>query len=86
VAGVADDHLPAAVEALADAVLRGAYEGDFAVALERAAAFFAVIAQGRRSIASTSDESDLQLSRAVRNDELARGLRQAAQSWRRNPL
>ena len=48
VAGVADDADPAAMVALADAVLAGAYRGDFAVALERAAAFFRVVATGRR--------------------------------------
>ncbi len=51
VAGVADDADPAAVRALAEAVLTGAYQGDFDVALERAASFFRVIATGRRELA-----------------------------------
>lgn len=87
VAGVADAADPAAIEELADAVLRGAYAGDFAVALERAAAFFRVIAAGRRELAidgGADSERDRQL--ADRNDEVADGLTLAADAWRRSPL
>ncbi|MGI8667640.1 MAG: hypothetical protein ACR2N4_16715 [Jatrophihabitans sp.] len=86
VAGVADDADPLAIEALADAVLRGAYHGDFAVALERAAAFFRVIATGRRESAAPGVEGDRDRELAARNDEVADGLTQAAAGWRRNPL
>jgi hypothetical protein len=83
VAGVSDDADPAAVGALADAVLTGAYAGDFDVALERAAAFFRVVAAGRRE--STTDvERERQL--AERNDEVANGLTLAAARWRADPL
>jgi hypothetical protein len=46
VAGVADPPGPVEVQDLADAVLAGAFTGDFAVALERAAAFCHVVATG----------------------------------------
>jgi hypothetical protein len=86
VAGVADDADPAAISQLADAVLRGAYDGDFAVALERAAAFFRVVAVGRRESAAADRDGDRERRLAARNDEVADGLTQAAASWRRHPL
>ncbi len=86
VAGVADDADPAAIEELADAVLRGAYHGDFAVALERAAAFFRVIATGRREGASVGSDGARDRQLAERNDEVADGLTVAAAAWRSNPL
>jgi hypothetical protein len=90
VAGVADDADPAAIEALADAVLRGAYHGDFAVALERAAAFFRVIATGRRELAQSAADTEpdgrRELQLADRNDEVADGLAVAATGWRQHPL
>lgn len=86
VAGVSDAADPAAIEALADAVLHGAYVGDFAVALERAAAFFRVIATGRRETAAPAPEGDRDRNLAERNEETADGLTVAAQTWRQNPL
>lgn len=86
VAGVADDADPAAIEELADAVLRGAYHGDFAVALERAAAFFRVIATGRREGAAVGLDGARDRQLAERNDEVADGLTVAAAAWRSNPL
>jgi hypothetical protein len=86
VAGVSEDADPAAIEALADAVLHGAYLGDFDVALERAAAFFRVIAAGRRQIAAPDGEGERERQLADRNDEVADGLMTAALSWRKNPL
>lgn len=46
---------PAEIIELADQILRGAFEGDFADALERAAAFCRVEAAGCASIADDSD-------------------------------
>lgn len=46
VAGVADPPGPAEVRALADAVLAGAFSGDLATALDRAAAFCRVVSTG----------------------------------------
>ncbi|HST47289.1 hypothetical protein [Jatrophihabitans sp.] len=86
VAGVSDDADPAAIGALADAVLHGAYQGEFDVALERAAAFFRVIATGRRETAEPGPEGERERQLADRNDEVADGLTVAAQSWRKNPL
>lgn len=86
VAGVSEDADPAAIEALADAVLHGVYLGDFDVALERAAAFFRVIAAGRRQTAADDVEGERDRRLADRNDEVADGLTQAALSWRKNPL
>jgi hypothetical protein len=86
VAGVADDADPAAISALADAVLRGAYDGDFAVALERAAAFFRVVAVGRRECAAPAAEGARDRQLADRNEEAADGLALAAANWRQHPL
>ena len=78
VAGVADEADPAAVRALAEAVLTGAYRGEFDVALERAAAFFRVVATGRRELG----EPEL----AVRNERCADALQRAAAAWRDGTL
>jgi len=86
VAGVADDADPAAMAQLADAVLRGAYYGDFDVALERAAAFFRVIATGRRESSGPDAQGDRERQLADRNDEVADGLALAASRWRESPL
>jgi hypothetical protein len=86
VAGVADDADPGAMLALADAVLAGAYRGDFAVALERAAAFFRVVATGRRESAAPGADGDEARDRADRNDRAADGLATAALRWREGVL
>lgn len=46
---------PAEITELADTILRGAFEGDFAIALERAAAFCRVTASGALSIADDQE-------------------------------
>jgi hypothetical protein len=90
VAGVADHADPAAVRALADAVLTGAYRGDFDVALERAAAFFRVIAVGRRELAGagagTAEGDNADLDLADRNERCADALHRAAAAWRAGTL
>jgi hypothetical protein len=95
VAGVADAGDPAAVRDLAGSVLTGAYRGDFDVALERAAAFFRVIAVGRRELAlagepadTTGDGTDIgtDLDRADRNERCADSLHRAAAAWRDGTL
>jgi len=58
VAGVAEPPGPDEVRALADEILTGVFAGDLAVALERAAAFAAVIAAGRADIAHDRDDLD----------------------------
>jgi hypothetical protein len=93
--GDADD-----LQRLADAVLAGAYGGDFGVALERAAAFFRVIAAGRRQDFDAADghddehnpdigERDGGLDNAQladRNERTAADLSTAARAWRAGTL
>ncbi len=90
VAGVADLAGTTAVRGLADAVLAGAYQGDFAVALERAAAFFRVVAAGRRCAADTAQHDDPHsrhdVELADRNDRAAAALAAAAARWRAGTL
>jgi len=88
VAGVAEYADVEAVRRVADDVLTGAYAGDFAVALERAAALFRVLAAGRRDIASGMAESDAtaELERARRNERVAAGLAASAARWREGTL
>jgi len=86
VAGVADDADIAAISLLADSVLTGLYQGDLAVALERAAAFFRVIASGRIDTAPDGPDGDRDRERAARNREVATGLSEAARRWRAAPL
>jgi hypothetical protein len=70
-----------AMSRLADSILACAYGGDVAVALERAAAFFRVVAVGRREgSAAIGDEL------AERNDRAARDLAAAAAAWRAGTL
>ena len=47
VAGVAEPPGPAELQELTDAILTGVFDGDLAIALERAAAFCRVVASGR---------------------------------------
>lgn len=84
VAGVGDYADVHAVHEVADAVLTGAYRGDFAVALERAAALFRVLAAGRRELAAADDAREREL--ADRNDRAASDLAAAAASWRAGTL
>ena len=86
VAGVADDVDPAAVRALAGAVLTGAYQGDFDVALERAASFFRVVATGRRELAGSAADEPAELGLADRNERCAHALQRAAAAWREGRL
>lgn len=79
VAGLVSPPSDADVTTGADAILAGAYRGDFAVALERAAALFRVSAAGRRWF----DEHD---PLADRNDAAASALAAAAARWRAGRL
>jgi hypothetical protein len=58
VAGVAEPTGPAELQALTDAILTGVFEGDLAIALERASSFCKVVAAGRAQRANDSDDSD----------------------------
>jgi hypothetical protein len=79
VAGVGDFADVEAVQRVADAILSGAYQGEFDVALERAAAVFRVVALGRRE---TGADGEL----AERNEQAAVALRIAAARWRAGEL
>jgi hypothetical protein len=58
VAGVAEPPGPAELKELTDAILRGVFDGDLAVALQRAAAFCRVVSAGRADRAHTTDAQD----------------------------
>jgi hypothetical protein len=85
VAGVSDDADPAAIRRLADSVLTGAYTGDFAVALERASAFFRVVAIGRAEVAADAERAAEQ-ELSGRNVRTAEALERAAAAWRAGTL
>jgi hypothetical protein len=91
VAGAEDPTGPAEILTLADQILRGLYTGDFAVALERGAAFCRLVAAGAASVADDSDvvadERAAELTRrALRLTELAADLTTSANLWRRESL
>lgn len=87
VAGVGMHADEQAIQQFADAVLAGAFRGDFAVALERAAAFFRVIAVGRRTTSSNELETSAYAADfAERNEEVASALAHAAARWRAGSL
>ncbi|MEO8887869.1 MAG: hypothetical protein ABI429_01035 [Jatrophihabitantaceae bacterium] len=86
VAGVADYVDVDSVTRVADDVLAGAYRGDFAVALERAAALFRVIAAGRRELAGPDERGQLERGLAERNERAASDLSSAARLWRADAL
>ncbi len=82
VAGVAEPPGPDQVERLADAILHGVYDGDFAVALERAAAFTRIVAIGRAHRSETEHDTH-SAARLVRTAE---NLEAAAAGWRRGDV
>lgn len=86
VAGVHDDADPHAVASLTDSVLTGLYGGDLAVALERGAAFFRVVAAGREHLAADGPAGADELRRAERNRSCADSLQRAARGWRAGTL
>jgi hypothetical protein len=89
VAGVAEPPGPAEVAALGDAVLTSAFDGDFAIALERAAAFCRVVAVGRARLADDLPDADVahtQTRLAAGNIRMAQSLEHAAELWRRDLL
>lgn len=58
VAGIAEPPQPEEMQRVADQILAGVFEGDLAVALERAAAFCSVVAAGRADLANDRDVVD----------------------------
>ena len=91
VAGVAEPPGPDEVRHLTDAVLRGVFEGDFAVALQRAAAFCRVVAAGRAERAHVTDVQDrdaagAQTRRAASMLATSEDLEACARLWRADDL
>jgi hypothetical protein len=86
VAGVGDYADGDAVRRAADAVLAGVYQGDLAVALERAAALFRVVAAGRRSLGAADVYAPDGVDLAARNERVAAALAAAARRWRDGTL
>lgn len=91
VAGAAEPPGPEQVRDLGDAILRGVFEGDLAVALERAAAFCRVVSIGRAHLAD--DDDGLQEELAERGTRSAGALQTTASDlqacaglWRRGQL
>lgn len=76
---------------LADRILRGLFEGDFAVALERAGAFCRVTAAGCASVADDVDATEPAratelTTRALRMSQIANELTFCARLWCRESL
>ena len=82
VAGAADPPGPTEVTDLADAILAGVFEGDLAVALERAAAFCRGVAAGR----ADRSEGEEAATRAAHLMDTADDLTAAASLWRLGEL
>jgi hypothetical protein len=91
VAGAPNPTGPAEITALADQILRGLFEGDFAIALERAAAFCRVTALGATSIAddvehTESHRASALTTKASRLSHMAAELAACARLWRSGSL
>lgn len=89
IAGVVEPPGPDDVARLADAVLAGVYEGDLDVALDRAAAFFRVVATGAAldaDVITDDDLAELVTRRAGALLRTAEELDGAAELWRAGRL
>jgi len=91
VAGAPAPAGPDELVALIDTILRGAFEGDFAVALERAASFCRVQATGATHVADDYDATEPErasalTTRALRLSTYAGDLTACAALWRRDAL
>lgn len=91
VAGAPNPTGPVEITELADRILRGLFEGDFAVALDRAAAFCRVAASGAASVADDREAVDPEraselTTRALRFTRTAEELTVCARLWRSDSL
>jgi hypothetical protein len=80
---------PQSIIATADSILRGAFTGDFAVALERAGSFCITIAEGMKQEAARRSDSRLgeSLQRTASNlTQTSSEFIEAATLWRKNAL
>ena len=91
VAGVPSSTGPDELKQLADTILRGAFEGDFAIALERASAFCRITASGCLSVThdienTNPDRARELTTRASRFITIANNLHACARLWRDGSL
>ena len=91
VAGAPSPTGPGEITDLADRILRGLFEGDFGVALDRAAAFCRVSAAGATSVADDAEPTEPAratelTTRALRLSQTAQELTSCARSWRSGSL
>lgn len=87
IVGVRDPISPEGLSELCDKILRGAFTGDFAAALERAASASQIFATGAASLADDRDQYDDQHAydltrKALRFNEIGRDLVMGARLWR----
>lgn len=86
VAGAASPPGPDEMRDLADAILRGVFDGDVGVALHRAAAFCRVVAAGRASSGAGAEHGESQARRAASVLTMGDDLDACAVLWRRQAL
>lgn len=91
VAGAPSPAGPEELVALVDTILRGLFEGDFAVALDRAASFCRVQASGATHLADDYEATEPErasafTTRALRLSDFAADLAACAALWRRDAL
>ena len=91
VAGAAEPPGAEEMRTMADAILSGAFDGEFDVALERSAAFCRVVALGQATIADGAEHSnEAHASKLTRSShqlvKTAEDLEHAANAWRLGEL
>lgn len=91
IAGIASPATPDEVRGLSEAILRGVFAGDFALALDRAAAFAVVTGAGAVRAAHDDETTDAQRARARTRmaaslTDIADDLRACARLWRGDAL
>lgn len=91
VAGVPAPATPDELRTLSETILRGVFAGDFAIALERAAAFATVTAAGAVQLAHVDeatqpDRASERTRLAARLTDIAEDLRVSARLWRADSL
>ena len=91
IAGAPNPAGPDELVALIDTILRGLFEGDFAVALDRAAAFCRVQAAGSSHLADDYEHTEPErasvlTTRALRLADYASDISACAALWRRDAL
>lgn len=91
VAGVAEPPGAEEITTMANAILSGAFDGDFDVALERSAAFCRVVALGQATMAvereaAHEDHAAVLTKKAHQLVRTAEDLEGAAKSWRKGEL